>query len=158
MFGKLRVDARRAVLTAAAEEARRRGDRRLGTDHLLLGVLHDRESPAVAALGLTLESARAASLALDRAALTAVGVAAANVSVTQGSMRAHRLLPLSSGARAVLKRTMDEAHPRRPSSIQSRDFLVALLTRDRPDPAAELLHALGVDAVATRNRLAAPRD
>jgi ATP-dependent Clp protease ATP-binding subunit ClpA len=146
------------VLRAATKEARRRGDRRPGTDHLLLGVLHDNDSPAVAALGVTLESARAASRALDRAALVAVGVAADHVDIAQSPRTAKRLLPLSSGARAVLKRTVELARPRATSRIESRDFLLALLSRDRPDPAAELVHALGVNAVETRTRLAASRE
>ena len=153
MFRKLSVDARRAVLTAATEEARRRGDRRLGTDHLLLGVLH--AEPAVEALGVTLESARAASQELDRAALVAVGVAAEHLDMAQAAGPTRRLIPLSSGARAVLKRTVELARSRTPSRIESCDFLLALLNRERPDPAGELLHALGVNAVETRHRLAA---
>lgn len=153
MFMKRTVDARRAVLTAATAEARRRGDRRLGTDHLLLGVLH--EERAVAVLGATLESARAASRALDRAALIAVGVDADHLAITQAPVATRRLLPLSSGARAVLKQTVVLARLRATSRIELRDFLLALLTRERPDPAAELLHALGVDAVGARNRLTA---
>jgi hypothetical protein len=37
-------------------------------------------------------------------------------------------------------------------------FLLALLSRQRPDPAAELLGALGVDSVAVRERLAGPAE
>jgi Clp amino terminal domain, pathogenicity island component len=74
MIMRLSADARKLVLTSAAEEAGRRGDRRLGTDHLLLGLLHDADSSAARALGVSLESARGASDALDRAALAAVGV------------------------------------------------------------------------------------
>jgi hypothetical protein len=37
MVIRLRADARKMLLTSATEEASRRGDRRLGTDHLLLG-------------------------------------------------------------------------------------------------------------------------
>ena len=116
MLRKLSVDARRAVLTAATEEARRRGDRRLGTDHLLLGVLH--AEPAVEALGVTLESARAASQELDRAALVAVGVAAEHLDMAQAAGPTRRLIPLSSGARAVLKRTVELARSRTPSRIE----------------------------------------
>jgi ATP-dependent Clp protease ATP-binding subunit ClpA len=150
---KRNVDARRAVLTAATAEARRRVDRRLGTDHLLLGVLHKEQ--AEAALGATLESARAASRALDRAALVAVGVDADHLAIAQAPVPARRLLPLSSGARAVVKQTLILARLRATSRVESRDFVLALLTRERPDPAAELLHALGVDTIEARNRLTA---
>ena len=57
----------RSVLTSAAEEARRRGDRRVGTEHLLLGLLHEPDSKAARALGVSLEDARLASDALDLA-------------------------------------------------------------------------------------------
>ena len=39
------------MLTSATEEARRRGDRRLGTDHLLAGLLHGVGLPDGQALG-----------------------------------------------------------------------------------------------------------
>ena len=42
------------VVTAALEESRRRGDRRLGTEHLLLGLLHDPD--CARALGVDLET------------------------------------------------------------------------------------------------------
>jgi len=71
---RLSADARKLVLTSATQEARRLGDRRLGTDHLLLGLLHDEDFPAAKALGVSLADARTASEALDRAALVAVGI------------------------------------------------------------------------------------
>ena len=153
MVTRLSVDARKMVLTSAAEEARRRGDRRLGTDHLLLGLLHDAESPVARALGVDLASARAAADALDRAALAAVGVDVAHVGDAPQPMWAHRHPGLTSGARAVLKHTMLETRSSRSRNIETRHFLMALLARERPDPAAELLHALGIDRSQVRNRL-----
>ena len=63
MVTRLSPDARK-VLACAAQEARRRGDRRLGTDHLLLGLLCDPDSSAAAALGVDLAAAR--SLCFDK--------------------------------------------------------------------------------------------
>jgi hypothetical protein len=57
----------------ASEEARRRGDRRAGTDHLLLGLLEEPEIEAV--LGVSLPEARVRLDSLDREALVALGVA-----------------------------------------------------------------------------------
>jgi hypothetical protein len=37
---------------------------------------------------------------------------------------------------------------------EASHLLSALLSRERPDPAAELLHALNVDQAETRSRLA----
>ncbi|MGD0595104.1 MAG: Clp protease N-terminal domain-containing protein [Acidimicrobiales bacterium] len=64
------------------------------------------------------------------------------------------MLPLTSGARGVLKRAIDEASPLKSGRIESGHFLLALLALERPDPAAELLHALGVDPAVVRDRLA----
>jgi len=155
---KLSEDARKTLLTWAAEEAKRRGDRRLGTDHLLLALLHDPDSGPARALGVDLESARAASDALDRAALTAVGIDAGPLDLPPRQVRVHRLPPLTSGARAVLKRTVEETRGARVRRIQTQHFLLALLTRDRPDPAAELLAALRVDPSQVRARLTGPRN
>jgi ATP-dependent Clp protease ATP-binding subunit ClpA len=153
MIRRLSADARKLVLTSAAQEARRRGDRRLGTDHLLLGLLHDPDSSATRALGVDLEMARTASDSLDRLALEAVGVNVAKLGSPPPTAFARRLLPLTSGARAVMKRTVEQTRSDRRPHIETRDFLLALLDRDRPDPAAELLSALGVDRSQVRNRL-----
>jgi ATP-dependent Clp protease ATP-binding subunit ClpA len=150
---RLSADARKLVLTSATEEARRRGDRRLGTDHLLLGLLHDADSPAAKALGVSLAEARAASEALDVAALAAVGIEIQALGEGPPVSFGRRLPPLTSGARAVFKRAIDQARPSRRGRIDTTHFLLALLSLQRPDPAAELLDALGVDPAAVRKRL-----
>jgi ATP-dependent Clp protease ATP-binding subunit ClpA len=153
MIRRLSSDARKMVLTSAAQEARRRGDRRLGTDHLLLGLLHDTGSPVARALGVDLEAARTASDSLDRIALESVGVHVADLGNPAPVTSGRRLLPLTSGARAVLKRAVEQTRRDSSPHIETRDFLLALLDRDRPDPAAELLSALGVDGSHVRSRL-----
>ena len=153
MVTRLSSDVRKIVLTSAAAEARRRGDRRLGTDHLLLGLLHDTDSPVVQALAIDLESARAAADALDRAALAAVGVNVDHLGDPPRPAYGRRLLPLTSGARAVFKRTVEQTRKAKTQRIEARQFLLALLDRERPDPAAELLHALNVDRSQVRDRL-----
>ena len=62
-----------AIYLQASEEARRRGDRRTGTDHLLLALLEDPSIEAV--LGVTLQQARQAHESLDHEALGALGMA-----------------------------------------------------------------------------------
>jgi ATP-dependent Clp protease ATP-binding subunit ClpA len=152
MVKRLSEDARRLVLSGAAEEARRRGDRRIGTDHLLLGLLHDLAGEPARALGVDLESARVADDALDRAALAAVGIEAASLELAADTAPGGRP-PLTSGARAVFKRAIDTARPVKTGRIEARHFLLALLDCERPDPAAELLHALRVDRSVVRARL-----
>jgi ATP-dependent Clp protease ATP-binding subunit ClpA len=154
MAKRLTADTRKMLLASATEETGRRGDRRLGTDHLLLGLLHHADSPAARALGVSLADARAALDALDLAALTAVGVRVAAVGEPPPPAFGRRLPPLTSGARAVLKRAIEEARPTRTGPIGTDHFLLALFSRERPDPAAELMHALGVDPETVRERLA----
>src|SRR5262245_53869018 len=126
MVRRLSEDARRLVLGAAAEEARRRGDRRIGTGHLLLGLLHDPTGEPARALGVDLESARAADDALDRAALAAVGVDTVGLTLASEATAGGRL-PLTSSARAVFKRAIDQARPAKTGRIEARHFLPALL-------------------------------
>jgi ATP-dependent Clp protease ATP-binding subunit ClpA len=147
-------DGMRTLLKSATEEVGRRGDRRLGTDHLLLGLLHDPDSPVATALGVSLADARAARDALDLAALAAVGVRVGAVAEPPAVTFGRRLPPLSSGARAVLRHALDDARPRRTGRLGAAHFLRALLARERPDPAAELLHALGVEQATVLERLA----
>lgn len=104
-------------------------------------------------LGTDLESARAASEALDRAALAAIGVDVDHIGDLPPPAYARRLLPLTSGARAVMKATVEQTRQNRLKRIEPRHFLLALLDRERPDPAAELLRALGVDPTQVRSRL-----
>jgi len=154
MIKRLSADARELVLRAATAEAHRRGDRRLGTDHLLLGLLHDPTGDVARVLGVDLAAARAADDALDRTALAAVGIA---VTVPPSSEEAAGggSLALTSSARAAFKRALDQARPVRTGRIETRHFLLAVLDCERPDPAAALLQHLGIDRAAVRARLAA---
>lgn len=153
MFRRLTDDARKRVLTHASSEARLRGDRRIGTVHLLLAILHDPESKAARVLGVDLAAARAAEATLDRNALAAVGINASGFEFPVEPEPRGLLLPLTSGARAALKRAIDRARPAKTGRINETDFLFALLACEAPDPAAELLQALGVDTSALRDHL-----
>ncbi len=155
MVTRLSPEARE-VLTSAAQEARRRGDRRLGTDHLLLALLSDPDSTEGQALGVDLAAARAASDALDQAALAAVGVNVAHLGAPAPAGFSRRLPSLTSGARAVITVAVEQTRRAGVPRIGTRQLLLALLDRDCPDPAAELLTALGVDRVRARARLDGP--
>jgi len=135
-FGATYYDAR--------DEAIRRGDRTIGTEHLVLALLADPASPAARALGCDLDSARRALDALDSQALAAIGV---QPGITAGpvAVRATGRLRLTPAAKAVFTGIRDARGNREagPGIV-----LNALLDLPRPDPAAELLAALGVDAQA----------
>ncbi len=138
-----------AVVTAALAESRRRGDRRLGTEHLLLGLLHDDGSAH--ALGTTLAEARAALDRLDRAALAALGIEVDGLRPPEVPVRRGKLTlgALTSGARAVV----DEAIRGTPRPRDPARLLRVLLRLSPPDPAADLLVELGVNVERVRRRL-----
>ena len=136
-----------------------------GTEHLyefsFVGIfrralLHDGDSRAAKALGVSLADARAALDALDRAALAAVGIEIQALGEGAPVSFGRGLPPLTSGARAVFRRAIDEGRPSRSGRIETTHFLLALLSLQRPDPAAELLDTLGVDRAVVRQRLAGP--
>jgi len=146
------------IYMLAREEARRRGDRRVGTDHLLLSLLHD---PAiVSALGVSLEQAREASEQLDRDALASLGLAASpgapalamHPVPARPTLRAvlRDRLPMSPAAKGTL---VAAAHTKRKNRVTAQDVLICLLGNEHPDPAADLFSALIVDADAVRARL-----
>ncbi|MFI6710130.1 Clp protease N-terminal domain-containing protein [Nonomuraea sp. NPDC050478] len=153
MFGMEKSPFAVAV-KAAMEEARRRGDRRMGTEHLLLGVLRDPSGPPAGAFGVRAEAARAALDELDRAALRAIGVDPG--SVADARPRRHPSLPgtaLTSSARAVINQAVKATSRKTRDRTGPSALLLALLDQRHPDPVAELIDHLGVDRAAVRSRL-----
>lgn len=146
-----------AVVRRALEEARNRGDRRLGTDHLLLGVIGDPQSDAARALGVDLESARAALDALDRAALAAIGLQVEGLRLAN-LPHVRKRPPLTSAARSVLRRAFNEAARTKARRPAPRHMLLALLACEPPDRAAALTAQLGIDRALVRERLAQQPD
>lgn len=144
------------VVKRALAEARQRGDRRLGTDHLLLGLIGDPDSDAALALGVDLESARAALDALNRAALASIGLDVGDLRLAS-LPPARKRPPLTSAARSVLIRAIEQAARTMGRRPTSKHLLLALLACEPPDPAAVLLAQLGVDRALVRERLAAGR-
>lgn len=148
-----------AVYLRASEEARRRGDRRTGTDHLLLALLEDPSIEGV--LGVTLQQARQAIAALDHEALNALGIG----SGADAPALAMRAVPKKPTIRAVMKKdrlrmtpaakkVLEEAvRPnRRKTQVTARQVLDQILALQPPDPAAVLLGALGVNPSEVRRR------
>ncbi|MBH0109941.1 Clp protease [Salinibacterium sp. NG22] len=153
MFEKLAQSAR-TVVEDARHEAARRGDRRLGTDHLLLALLHEEE--LAQAVGVDAATAAEAAQQLDRDALTAIGVDLGSFNPTAHAAASKRV-PLTAGAKATLQHTLVSAATEKARTVTSRHILLALLDRREPDSAAVLLTALAVDRAAVRESLAASR-
>ena len=149
-----------AIYLQASEEARRRGDRRTGTDHVLLALLEDPSIEAV--LGVSLQQARQALESLDQQALGALGLGP-SIDAPPLPMRA---VPDKPTIRAVMqkdrprltpaaKKVLQEASKpnRRRLYVTAQQVLAQILTLQPPDPAAVLLGALGVNTSEVRRRL-----
>ncbi|MFC4035295.1 Clp protease N-terminal domain-containing protein [Streptomyces polygonati] len=144
----------KTVLELARQEADRRGDRRIGTDQLLLALLHDQDAPPARALGVTLDQGREALDAMDRAALAALGIHF-DGRLAPRPVRGQRRMSLSSSARTLLVRAKEISEgERRGRRIDSRHLLLALLATRHPDPAADLLTELGLRGPEISERLA----
>jgi hypothetical protein len=149
-----------AIVLRASEEARRRGDRRTGTDHVLLAVLADPSTEAV--LGVSLPQARRALESLDREALGVLGLGS-GIDAPPLPMRAVPAKPtLRDIAKKdrlrmtpVAKKVLEEASKpnRRRLYVTGPQVLAQILALQPPDPAAVLLDALGVNRSEVRNRL-----
>ena len=151
-----------AVYQRASEEARCRGDRRTGTDHLLLGLLEDPSIEVV--LGVSLQQARQALESLDREALDALGLgpgADAPALKMRAVPKKPTLLDIMQKDRLRMtpaaKKVLEEASKpnRRRLYVTAQQVLAQILALQPPDPAAVLLDALRVNTSEVRHRLGA---
>jgi Clp amino terminal domain, pathogenicity island component len=153
-----------AICLRASEEARRRGDRRTGTDHILLALFEDPSTEGL--LGVSLQQARQAQDALDREALGALGLgpgadapelpmhAVPKKPRLKDLMLQKDRLRMTPAAKKVLE---GAGKPNRiKSQVTARQVLAQILTLQLPDPAAVLLGALGVNTSEVRRRLDLP--
>jgi hypothetical protein len=150
-----------AIYLRAGEEARRRGDRRSGTDHLLLALFEDPSLEAV--LGVSLQQARQALESLDREALGALGLgpgADAPALKMRAVPKKPTLLDIMQKDRIRMtpaaKRVLEQAYKpkgHRKLQVTGPEVLSQILALQPPDPAAVLLGALGVNTPEVRRRL-----
>jgi hypothetical protein len=149
-----------AIYLQASEEARRRGDRRVGTDHVLLALLEVASIEVV--LGVSLQQARQAQESLDHEALGALGLGSGN----DPPELPMRPVPKKPKFRDLMKKdrlrmtpaakkVLEEASKpnRRKLQLTAQQVLAQILTLQPPDPAAVLLGALGVDTSEVRRGL-----
>ena len=130
MFERFSDRARR-VLVLAQEEARLLGHGFIGTEHLLLGLIHEGEGPAAQALessGISLESVR-----------TKLGELAGSAEL--GSEGAP---PFSPAAKKVLELALREALQLGHNSIGTGHLFLGVLREDE-GVATQALRALGAD-------------
>jgi hypothetical protein len=153
----------------AREEARLRGDRKVGTEHLAVALLM--EPKIASAFGADPPAARAALHEMDRESLAALGLDVALEQASPAPVSRERAprrpsikmllnrdrLALTPAAKEVLRESSRDM--RRPGRRHPgpEHVAVALLERRAPDPAAELFAVLGVDPAAARESLSIER-
>jgi hypothetical protein len=149
-----------AIYLQGSEDARRRGDRRTGTDHLLLALLEEPSMEVM--LGVSLQQARRALESLDHEALGAMSLGS-GIDAPPLPMRA---VPKKPTIRNVMKKdrlrmtpaakkVLEEAVKpnRRKTQVTAQQVLARILTLQPPDPAAVLLGALDVNTREVQRRL-----
>src|ERR1700683_4552552 len=115
-----------AIYLRASEEARRRGDRRTGTDHLLLALLEDPSIEGV--LGVSLQQARQALDSLDQEALGALGLG----SGTDAPPLPMRAVPKKPRIRDVAQKDRLRIRPRQRKCSRRRLSPTVAGSRSRP--------------------------
>jgi ATP-dependent Clp protease ATP-binding subunit ClpA len=170
MFERFTTQARQAVV-AAQQAARRLGHNYVGTEHELLGLLADADSPAgrvLAGLGVTAEAVEREVLAIvgrgrqldDAEALAAIGIDLEEVrrrvelsfgpgALGRSSSRRSGHLPFTPRAKKVLELGLREAVRLHHRSIGTEHILLGLV-REGQGLAAKVLVTLGADLEAVR--------
>lgn len=156
MFERFTRDAR-SVVMAALGEAERRGDRHVGTEHLLLGLIASPDAVASTVVtdhDLDLHRARRTLSEADEAALAAVGVDVDGLPRPDRPIprRGRRMprSPFTDGAKQTLEAALREALGHSHRHIGPEHVLLALCARTSPDPGVALLTALGASPTAVR--------
>jgi Clp amino terminal domain, pathogenicity island component len=127
----------RQVVVFAQEESRSLGHRQIGTEHLLLALLHDAdETPArvLTGCGVTLESARARVLEI----------------VGRGDERPSGQIPFTPQGKRVMERALRESLSHGHHQIATGHLLLALLREDE-GVATVVLADLGADRGTLRS-------
>jgi ATP-dependent Clp protease ATP-binding subunit ClpC len=138
MFERFTEQSRRVVVLAQ-EEARMLGHNHIGSEHLLLGLLHEQGGTAaevLASAGITVEAARSQveELAAPR----------------ERSPSGH--IPFTQRAKKILELSLREALEQRKSYIGTEHILLALL-RDSDGMGARVLERLGGSLPALRQQV-----
>jgi len=139
MFGRFTDEARR-VLALAQEEARTLNHNRIGTEHLLLGLVQERDGTAAEALeslGISLDAVRE-----QVEKITGQVRDAPAASHNQYTLRAKKALDLS------LREALQLGH----HHIGTEHILLGLL-REGEGPAAQVLAELGADLAQVRQQV-----
>ncbi len=141
VFRHLNEQARR-VVTSSQNEARGFKHNYVGTEHMLLGLLHEREGVAAGvlkSLGVTLEPIR-------KYVILIVGA---------GEETARGAIPLTPRAKKVLELAMREALGRSHTYIGAEDLLLGL-AQEGDGVAARIFLDIGIDVEQIREEIQSP--
>lgn len=140
MFDRFTNDARRAIVLASDEAWKFRQDA-LGTEHLLLGILHEENGIAVKALNFHNVTREAVSAKVEEL----IGMGSAKV-----QQRKH--IPFTPRARLVMELTLRQALQLNHPYIGSEHILLGII-REGEGVAVNVLTELGVDLQSLRDKL-----
>jgi ATP-dependent Clp protease ATP-binding subunit ClpC len=130
------TDRARRVVVLAQEESRLLNHEHIGTEHILLGLLHDADGVAAKALGISLEEAR------ERLE----GIAG------PGSERAAGHIPFTRRAKKILELSLREALRYEHNYIGPEHLFLGLI-REGQGVGMQVLAASGVEVDAVRARV-----
>lgn len=153
MFEKFTSEARKTV-TTAVEEAEKRGDTRIGTEHLLLGACR---AGVLDELGVDEETVRGVLKRLDTEALASVGVEAGEFSDGPNTRRRgrQRHIPFTGSGKQVLVQALVEAKAIGSRRIESRHIALAITRLPDHDRAIRVLRGAAVSPDDLRQALLA---
>jgi ATP-dependent Clp protease ATP-binding subunit ClpA len=144
------------VIDLAVDEARKLGHSHVGTEHLLLGIVLESESPAakiLASFGVSLETVRQNVIATLGQPHREVGASAPPASSFQSSRGfAGPFDRFDEGAKHVLALAQDEAIRHNHNYIGTEHILIGLI-REEKGIAARTLQRLGVELEKARTAL-----
>lgn len=126
------TDRARRVVVLSQEEARILNHNFIGTEHILLGVVHEGESAAATALarrGVTLDAARAGVEAI----------------IGRGASALSSHIPFTPRAKKVLELSLREASQRGDGHIGAEHILLGII-REGEGVGVQVLHQLGIEA------------
>jgi ATP-dependent Clp protease ATP-binding subunit ClpA len=149
VFERFTREARQVVISAV-EEADRRGDSRVGTDHLLVVIAQAR---SLAGIFPSPDEIRAQIDRLDEEALRAVGLDPGLNDHERPSLGRGKHIPFTGASREALKRALKEAVAWGHRHIGVEHIALALVTGEPPDRALAIIDGLGLSADAIRTSL-----
>ncbi len=133
------------VISRSHKEAKRLGHDYIGTEHLLLGILSEKDELATRvfdSLGFKAQQLRA----------TIDGAISIKTTTTTETNLSIGSLPLNKQAEKVLKVTFLESKALRAPSVEPEHLVLSIL-KHKDNPAAKILAQIGVDYEAFRNEL-----